>query len=409
MSAMITHPESMNANGLTLQSTAAKKLLFLDGLRGLAAVYVMIGHARWLLWEGYSEGYVQHPEKYSSLNKFMMYSFSLFKYGHEAVLFFFVLSGFVIHLKYAKSLNVHGSAKFNWPDYLYRRIKRIYPPFIFALLLTALLDSIGRKLNYTIYYGATTYPLINENIGKSDFGIKSFLGNLFFLYKTYTPVFGTNGPAWSLKYEWWFYMFYPLFLIVGARKIIYPVVLLTLLFAASFFPAYWPEKLSADIFSLMITWWLGVILADVYTGRIKLNFKYLAIAAAVIGIKPLIGFQNVLSDVCMALFFFGLIAFFITLQQDNLLIRCLEKLKVIGDFSYTLYITHFPIMVIFSGWLMKNNNNQLPVGFGYMLAGIAITLIVAYGIHYITEVPFVKGKRIRQATVPVELQKMENA
>ncbi len=30
-------------------------LLFLDGLRGLAAFYVMVGHARWLLWEGYGK------------------------------------------------------------------------------------------------------------------------------------------------------------------------------------------------------------------------------------------------------------------------------------------------------------------------------------------------------------------
>src|SRR5665647_3307561 len=35
-------------------SKANGSLLFLDGLRGLAAFYVMVGHARWLLWEGYS-------------------------------------------------------------------------------------------------------------------------------------------------------------------------------------------------------------------------------------------------------------------------------------------------------------------------------------------------------------------
>ena len=37
-----------------------------------------------------------------------MYCFSLFRYGHEAVLFFFVLSGFVIHLRYARRMAEQG-------------------------------------------------------------------------------------------------------------------------------------------------------------------------------------------------------------------------------------------------------------------------------------------------------------
>src|SRR5665213_1414486 len=40
-----------------LKQTHEKYLQFLDGLRGLAALYVMVGHARWLLWEGYREGF----------------------------------------------------------------------------------------------------------------------------------------------------------------------------------------------------------------------------------------------------------------------------------------------------------------------------------------------------------------
>ena len=88
--------------------------MFLDGFRGLAAFYVMVGHARWLLWEGYSQGFQKHPESYTAINKALMYFFSLFKYGHEAVLFFFVLSGFVIHLRYAKRIAEQGaSAKFD--------------------------------------------------------------------------------------------------------------------------------------------------------------------------------------------------------------------------------------------------------------------------------------------------------
>ena len=94
-------------------------LLFLDGLRGLAAFYVVVGHARWLLWEGYSEGFQKHPASYSAINKALAYFLSLFKYGNEAVLFFFVLSGFVIHLRYARRMAEQGAAaKFDWSAFV---------------------------------------------------------------------------------------------------------------------------------------------------------------------------------------------------------------------------------------------------------------------------------------------------
>jgi peptidoglycan/LPS O-acetylase OafA/YrhL len=371
-----------------------RKLLFLDGLRGMAAIYVMIGHARWLLWEGYAQGYLQHPGDYSFLNKILMYFFALFTYGHEVVLFFFVLSGFVIHLKYAKNLQKSNTPQFSFGNYFYKRVKRIYPPFIFAILLTLLLDSLGKNFNFGIYNGTTPYPLINENIGNSDWSAKSFFGNLLFLFRNYFPLFGTNGPAWSLKYEWWFYMLYPLFLLMGTKKILYPTILMAVLFIASFFPLYWPERLLQDIFSMMITWWLGVLLAEVYAGRIRIKYKYLALAVVVIFFSPMLKTANkILYDLNMAVFFFGLMAFFLALSSSNRLVKAVEKLKIFGDFSYTLYIIHFPILVFLSGWVMKENGNKLPSHFLFVIAGIVTTMVLAYLIHFATELPFMRSKR----------------
>src|SRR5256885_1260576 len=105
-----------------------RTLRFLDGLRGLAAVYVMVGHVRWLLWEGYLDGYTKHPELYPLPAKILVYFFLLFSFGHQAVLLFFVLSGFLIHLRYARQLKENPtSARFDWRSYLFRRAKRLYP------------------------------------------------------------------------------------------------------------------------------------------------------------------------------------------------------------------------------------------------------------------------------------------
>src|SRR6516164_10849165 len=112
------------------------RLAFLDGLRGLAAFYVMVGHARWLLWEGYSDGYKLHPERYSTMGKIIVHLLSAFRWGHEAVIFFFVLSGFVIHLRYAAGLANGSRDRFDFWPYFVRRARRLYPPLLAALAVT---------------------------------------------------------------------------------------------------------------------------------------------------------------------------------------------------------------------------------------------------------------------------------
>jgi hypothetical protein len=68
------------------QISNKNNLVFLDGLRVIAAFYVMVGHARWLLWEGLAE-FQKHPNTYSFIARLEIYFLSLFKYGHEMVLF----------------------------------------------------------------------------------------------------------------------------------------------------------------------------------------------------------------------------------------------------------------------------------------------------------------------------------
>ena len=98
-------------------SDTREKLRFLDGLRGLAAFYVMVEHARWLLWEGFTEGYRTHPVHYSLIGKCLVFGLSTFRWGHEAVIFFSVLSGFVIHLRYAAGLKNDSGYRFDAGSY----------------------------------------------------------------------------------------------------------------------------------------------------------------------------------------------------------------------------------------------------------------------------------------------------
>lgn len=377
---------------VTTQNPVTRRhdLIFLDGLRGLAALYVMLGHARWLLWEGYSTGYAQHPGLYSRLGKALVYFSTLFVGGHQAVLLFFVLSGFVIHLKYAKRLSSVGNeAQFDGRRYFWRRARRLYPPMLFAMLITLLLDQLGSRLGYAIYSQQTQYQLINQNVVPHHDWLTG-LGNVAFLMNTYVPVWGTNGPLWSLKFEWWFYTIYPLFWWLGKTSIALATGIMAALFGLSFYPSLWGIALFRDVFSMMLAWWYGVLLADVYAGRIRLAYWKLAPLAALVPVLLIVHLNDVFEDILWGAAFTGLIAACFALQQGGRRLLVLEKFKWLGDMSYTLYVIHFPLMVFMSGWLMSRNAaGALPRHFGWATAGIAICLAIAYAAHLFVERPFI--------------------
>ena len=237
---------------------------FLDGLRGIAAFIVMLGHARLFLWEGYSTGYELHKEAYSALDKVLMFSFSIFRYGHEMVILFFILSGFVIHLRFSdRKKRVPIPVKTFW----YKRLKRLYPPLLFTFLFAFILDSMGKSYGWSIYTQQTPYLNINRDIScVSDF--TTLLGNLFFLMTVYVPPFGTTLVTWSLMYEWWFYILYPFFYFLtlqfGFKKTTYGIVLLFLL---TFFKDLLAPLLLWKVLENFILWWMGACLVEIWTNR----------------------------------------------------------------------------------------------------------------------------------------------
>ncbi len=353
----------------------------MDGLRGLAAFYVMVGHARVLLWEGYSDGFLKHPDVYSILDKALMYFFGLFKYGVEVVFFFFVLSGFVIHLKYARQLRYDRHASFDYWQYLWRRIKRIYPPFIFALLLTFILDKTGAV------HGFNQWERPVQGIPVTHFlDTKTFFLNLLFLYDVYTPLFGSNGPAWSLKYEWWFYLLYPVLIFFFRKNISLSTACILLLLGLTFLPV-WTEGLSRQVFSLMICWWFGVLLAEIYVGRISISLKYSSFAILFFLIAPFLkSYNEVLYFVDISLGFFGLLSLCLYYNQKGSALYILSRFQNID-------IIHYPMLYFLRGWYQSHHGGALSTHFGFVFFGVTLTLIVSYFVHFLVEVPFISSRR----------------
>jgi peptidoglycan/LPS O-acetylase OafA/YrhL len=371
------------------RGAVSSKLAFLDGLRGLAAFYVMVGHARWLLWEGYSTGYQLHPDRYGPVGKVLVVAASAFKWGHEAVLFFFVLSGFVIHLKYARRLAAQGGATpFDLGTYVFRRARRLYPPLVVALVVTLAADTLGRHLGLPTATATTIYPMINANVGLDLRPITALRNLLFIMF----PVFGSDGPLWSLGYEGYFYLLYPMVFLVARRSLRAATAVVVALSLLGLAPV-WPPSLrwAAAVCQLMIVWWLGALLARRFVAGGSVRYttlRWLTLALVVIpfwrGMPPT-------RDIVVGVGFVGLLsACFSQLEgvRASRWLTLLARARPLGTMSYTLYVLHFPILVFISGCLMKRSGGPLPAHFGWAAAGILLSLAAAYAAHFAVERPF---------------------
>lgn len=347
------------------------RLRFLDSLRGLAAIYVVIGHARWLLWEGYSIGFKLHMEHYSTLEKCFVYFLSIFKFGHEAVIFFFVLSGFVIHLNYIDKLGDFSKTRKNILTFYFKRFKRIYPALIVALLFTFICD-VFISIIYPEYLTSSTEHLTLNEFISFNHGKSAIIGGFLNLGGLGMPIFGSNGPLWSLSYEWWFYMFYPfLYFRVKTKSIVFYLVIFTLAFLSSFniIEFVFLKK----VFIGLASWSLGCILAEVFLKRAVINLFQLIttlFAVLIIHLKyPVFG-----HDFTMAIVFTILIGFCLRFEHK---VNKIFKLQWLGEVSYTLYIFHFPLLIVFSAVLLKMNNGKLPMNQFYIILGVGFSLLLA--------------------------------
>jgi peptidoglycan/LPS O-acetylase OafA/YrhL len=180
--------------------------VYLDLLRFLAAVVVFLHHLPRVTGGGYELAS---------------------EYGEDAVMVFFVLSGFVIaHVVDTKERDVQS--------YAASRLARLYSVAIPALALTLLFDFIGRSADPSLYGGwyGSDWPLIR--LGAS----LSFTNQLWSL--DIRP-FG-NPPYWSISYEFWYYVLFAILVFARSKWLI----------------ALWALIVGPPILLLLPVWMAGV-------------------------------------------------------------------------------------------------------------------------------------------------------
>ena len=167
--------------------------LYLDLLRVMAAFQVVVYHLGKVDAAGFGQNVFN-------------------AWGHEAVVVFFVLSGFVI------SHTAHTSDR-TFRRYASSRISRLYSVVLPCLAITVVLDSIGMRLAPQVY----DVFKISDNI---DVPFARLIFCLLMLSESWVSVrFFSIVPFWSLCYEFWYYVLFGCcFYFTGAKRVVLVVV-----------------------------------------------------------------------------------------------------------------------------------------------------------------------------------------
>jgi peptidoglycan/LPS O-acetylase OafA/YrhL len=201
------------------------KLQRLEAVRGVAAVYVVLEHSI-------------HPTTF------------FLSFGQEAVIAFFLLSGFVIEYSAAKTLDR------GFKYYFKKRFIRIYPILICLFIIATIIEQ--RSLTSAKYWE----QLAGNLLMLQDFGSTKPNVIVHTLFAT---------ALWSLHYEWWFYMFYYPVATTWKREKQTIIVGITGIFAALTYWVY-PNVLSRLLLYFPI-WWTGVLLARAYVAQKRVDWR----------------------------------------------------------------------------------------------------------------------------------------
>jgi peptidoglycan/LPS O-acetylase OafA/YrhL len=299
----------------------------LDGLRGLSALAVMIGHASVLPFAA------SHPDLVKGLGLT----------GRLAVIVFFVLSGHVI----AKSiLAMRRRGGFRLPTYAVNRFARVYPPYLLCLALAwlvvwlrgqGLIDPQPRLMSEPIAATAT-----------------NALRDIVFLYGAGTPVQNANAPVWSLRIEVVCYIVAGLAaaaMQAGRGMALALVLVAVALLAAAVlrlesavvgFAAFGLGAATA-ILALRPARWLVVATIGVL---IVTGFVLYA-AGGLLTPRPTLRYVYDAAAVLAA----AAIVTMLATGRDGAVRGVLSGAAPIAPFSYTLFITHLPLMIMLGGML----------------------------------------------------------
>lgn len=361
-------------------------LAYIDGLRGLAALYVTAHHA---LAECIDSGYNHAVTgRVPSLAVVWLYN------GEVAVQVFLVLSGYCLMIPVARA---GGAVRGGLAEFARRRAWRILPTYYAALaiclllpaLVPALRDAEG-PLRWRVTQPVTASALVSH---------------LLMLHHLSSDwAYRVNYPMWSIPIEWWLYGLFALALVPIWRRL-----------------GTGSLAVGTVAGGLALSWWAG---PDYETLRLHyLALFGLGMAGAAINFGP--GEGGVSAGVARASGWLALAALiaFVVLRRivpndewtpdlrlastcgvattallvwatarlqagaSSPLIRALEHPATVwlGRISYSLYLIHAPTLALFHVAVIRMGLGPIPGLAAVMIVGVATSLLAGWGLWLAVE------------------------
>ncbi len=335
-------------------------------------------------------------------------------FGHFGVGLFLVISGFCIHLRWARRPDTRDFVTF-WR----RRLTRLYPPYVAALLASlAGLFVVFGLLAHGTGAGAFGYGAFSDMAGD--------VASLLLLVQNTNNASQAvgNGPFWTIALEEQLYILYFVLLIVRPRLgwtwTLGAVTAISLAWRTA--PLLTPTPFGDHWVGLgpsrWIEWTLGALAVEAYFGLVRLpqwcrSARVAAattIVAVFVNLSPQDPPARVFGDAVFGLAFFLWVNVAVRLERSGVLgrIASARALAGVGLFSYSLYLTQEPVIVATKQLLLRLGLTPGTwQGAAIIVGRFAVAIVVAYIFYRVVERQFIELSRrvkepIRPTSTPVE-------
>jgi peptidoglycan/LPS O-acetylase OafA/YrhL len=296
--------------------------LYFDGFRGVAALAVFFSHS---VDPGITGGFLIH----------------LGLFGDDAVVAFFVLSGYVIAFSAEHKHDTLG-------DYVVARLSRLWSVVLPALLLTASVDYlVGHRMHFNSMHVGEDAPI--------SYALSAIFANQIWFLRVFP---GSNSPFWSLSFEAFYYMFFAAaYYLAGTARWLAAIVILAVA--------------GPKIILLLPLWLLGVLAYEIDRHSIDRNAGWWLWIASFVGLalyyllhaKYAIGLivptgerlDQWLNPQLCAKYLFAILVFMNILgfkiigdRFARSLTLAQRWLRLGGRYSFSLYLYHMPLLILFT-------------------------------------------------------------
>ncbi len=349
-------------NNTDLLPKAKSHYEILDGLRGVAALTVVAFH----ILEAFSTSHLD----------------LMINHGYLAVDFFFLLSGFVIGYAYDdRWLNM------TFGNFIKRRLERLQPMVIMGMLIGAACFYFQASDLFPIIHTVPVWKLLVVLlIGFTMLPLPPSMD-----IRGWDEMHPLNGPAWSLFFEYLVNFFYGLFIHKFSKRALSVLVfisacmLIHLAITTGDVIGGWslePVQFYTGLTRVLYPFFAGLLLYRMSNlGSVKNAFLWCSLLLLAALAMPRIGggehiWMNGIYD---ALVITAIFPFIVWVGASGQLTGRTSKWigKFLGDISYPVYITHYPLIYIYTAWVV-DNKITLQDGLMCGLVVFVLSIILAY-------------------------------